>query len=699
MASGSTKTCLIVGGTGLLGPYLRDAAAAAGWQPVLLGRRRGDVQADVTDPAALAQVLEAVRPSLVIHAAALTDVDACERNPGQAQTLNADSVGNLVSALDASARLVFLSTDQVYPDRPGPHHEETAEPVNAYGRSKLAGERFAERFANHLILRVNFFGPSRTEGRSSLSDFVSNSLRDEKSITLFVDSIFSPLHAETLAALCLMAAEQRVSGTYNLGCRNGTSKAEFGLAIARHLGLQTETAAVGRSMAVAGRAPRTADLRMSVDAFERDFGTLLPTLEQEVAKLADGSVKPHEPRPCDRGFLPYGRQAVDEADIAAVTKVLRSDWLTTGPEIDGLERDFAAAVGAPYAVACSSGTAALHLAFLACGLGPGDIALIPTVTFLSSANMVRQTGAEIVLVDVDSETGISAPEHYAAALKRLDAETRLRVRAIVPMAMGGVPAHPEALWDLAQANGWMLIEDACHALGSSYGNGVQSVGSCRHATASTFSLHPVKTIAAGEGGVVTTADAEIAAKAARLRNHGVTKDPAMMADKAEAFAATGELNPWYYEMLDAGMNYRLTDLQATLARSQLRKLDRFVTQRRILARHYREELQRFGGKVTAQPALPGTDPAWHLFAALFDFDAIGKERATVMAELRDRGIGSQVHYIPLHRRPYFRSLLGAVYLPGADRWYERELSLPLFPLMTDRDADRVLDGLAAVTGC
>lgn len=680
------KTCLIIGGTGLIGPYLRDAVEKAGWNPVLLGRRHGDIRVDITDDRALTNAIAKIAPSLVIYAAAVTNVDACEQDPDTAQAVNATGVATVVSAMPPQGRLVYLSTDQVYPDVPGPHQEADTAPVNAYGRTKLAGEKNARGFPNHLVLRINFFGPSRTEGRSSLSDFVSNSLRDRKSITLFSDSIFSPLNIETLSELIVQAAETDKTGVYNLGCRQGASKAEFGLGIARHLGLQTETATVGTSAVMPDRAPRTADLRMNVDKFEADFGTTLPSLEQEIAKL---------PRIDDipARFLPYGRQMIEDDDITAVVNVLRSDWLTTGPEVEGLERDFAAKVGAKHAIACSSGTAALHLAFLAAGLGPGDIVLVPSVTFLASANMARETGAEVVLIDVDPETGISGPDHYRLGFERLGAADRSRVKAIVPMSMGGIPAYPEALWDLAQAHGWDLIEDACHALGSEYGPAGDRVGSCAHATASTFSLHPVKIIAAGEGGIVTTNSDALAQKLVRLRNHGVTRDPDLMRDREQAFSGGDGLNPWYYEMLESGMNYRLSDLQAALARSQLQKLDGFVARRRALADRYCDRLASFSNKIRPQSRLPDTKPAWHLFAALFDFESIGKSRARVMNDLKTLGVGSQVHYIPLHRQPFFRDLMGNLTLPGADGWYEKELSLPLFPMMTEDEVDRVVDCL------
>ncbi len=275
---------LVTGATGLLGPYMAEAAAELG-AVATTARRGGTHPCDLSDPAAVAGLVAAVRPSIVFSLAGMTDVDACERDPAAARRANRDSVANLAAALPEETVLVHVSTDQVYPDVPGPHGEGNVGPVNAYGRSKLAGERAALDRGNALVLRTNFFGPSRTEGRRSLSDFFVERFRERRPVTLFRDSLFSPLHMSTLAAAAVECATAGVRGVYNLGCRDGMSKHDFALAIARHKGLPTDSAVPGRAADMPGRAPRSADLRLDVGRIERTLGRGMPTLAEEIAKL------------------------------------------------------------------------------------------------------------------------------------------------------------------------------------------------------------------------------------------------------------------------------------------------------------------------------------------------------------------------------------------------------------------------------
>ena len=392
-----------------------------------------------------------------------------------------------------------------------------------------------------------------------------------------------------------------------------------------------------------------------------------------------------------KSFLPYGRQTITDADVAAVVEVLRSDWLTTGPAVSGFEEDFACVVGVPHAVACASGTAALHMAAMALELGPGDIAIVPSVTFLATASAMRLVGADVVLSDVDPDTALMRPQDLETALGGLRSEDRQRVRVVLPVHMAGQPADTEALAKIAAGVGAVLVEDASHALGTALRG--DTVGACTHASMTTFSFHPVKTIAAGEGGMVTTRDGRLAENLARVRNHGMTRDPAAFTARDQAFDAEGSPYPWYYEMGAPAPNYRLSDLHAALARSQLSRLDALADRRRALMQHYRE---RLAGSVQLSPEVPDATICWHLCAVLIDFPAVGKHRATIMAELRERGIGSQVHYIPLHRQPYYRAHCGGPKLPGAEAWYARTLSLPLYPEMMDDDVDRVVDAMFEV---
>lgn len=402
-------------------------------------------------------------------------------------------------------------------------------------------------------------------------------------------------------------------------------------------------------------------------------------------------------------FLPYGRQTVDASDVAAVVDVLQGDWLTTGPAVAQFESAFAAATGAPHAVACSSGGAGLHLSYLALGLGPGQRVVVPAVTFLATASMARVTGAEIVFADVDPDTALMTAATLEAALARAGAGPTGSnaaggpVAAIAPVHMAGQMADMAALGEVARRAGARIVEDACHVIGGTDGAG-RPAGSGATGDLTVFSLHPVKTITAGEGGVVTTADPGLAERLGRLRSHGVMRDG--FSDSAQACGADGAPNPWYYEMSEPGFNYRLSDIHAALATSQLARLGALVARRQALVARYDTALESLGARLGNAIRPIGRTaygrPAWHLYVALIDFPALGRDRGSVMRALRARGIGTQVHYLPLHRQPYYRARYGHLDLPGADSWYDRALSLPLFPGMTDGDVDRVVEALLDV---
>jgi len=390
-------------------------------------------------------------------------------------------------------------------------------------------------------------------------------------------------------------------------------------------------------------------------------------------------------------FLPYGRHSVDDDDIAAVVAVLKSDWLTTGPAVEKFELAFAEKVGARFAVACCSGTAGLHLAALALGLDSGDQVIVPTLTFLATANATRYVGGEVSFCDVDPETGLITPETLQDAASNLAAAPR----AVFPVHLNGQTADMAALSRVARERGMAIVEDACHAVGATYqvGNEQFTVGACRHSDMAVFSFHPVKTIAAGEGGMVTTNDEGHYERLRAMRNHGMTQVPEKFAHREQAFDANGHPNPWYYEMPEPGFNYRASDIHCALGLSQLGKLDTFVARRSELAARYDVLLRPLAPMVRSIRRVEDCAPAWHLYVALINFDAAGVDRATVMRRLKESGVGTQVHYLPVHRQPYYRQRYGNSALAGADSYYARCLSLPLFPSMDDGDVDRVVECL------
>ncbi len=396
-----------------------------------------------------------------------------------------------------------------------------------------------------------------------------------------------------------------------------------------------------------------------------------------------------------RRFLPYGRQSVAGEDVAAVVEVLESDHLTTGPAVEAFERAFAEMVGAPHAVACSSGTAALHLAMLALDLPEDAVCVVPALTFAATANVVRHCRARVVLADVDPDTALLRAEDVEAAMARTGGR---RVAAVLPVHYAGQPAPMAEIGELARDRGVRLVEDACHALGTRYRDryGAVTVGDASRADFVCFSFHPVKTVACGEGGMVTTVDPRLAERLRRLRNHGIERDPARFRDPRAGFAADGGPLPWYYELQEIGFNYRLSDIHAALGRSQLRRLDGFLAERRRLVATYDRLLAPWAPAIRPLDRVADADPGWHLYVVLIDFEALGTDRATVMRRLRERGIGTQVHYIPLHLQPVYREQDPPPPLPGAERFYARCLSLPLFVGMTEAEVERVVETLAGV---
>lgn len=386
--------------------------------------------------------------------------------------------------------------------------------------------------------------------------------------------------------------------------------------------------------------------------------------------MTDERLAIHGGRPVRDTVLPYGRQTITEADISAVTDVLRSDWLTTGPKVEEFEQATAEFSGARHAVSFSSGTAALHGATFAAGLGPGDEAITTPLTFCATANAVLYQGATPLFADVDAETLTIDPSDVAQKITS-------RTRALLPVDFAGHPAALDALLELAQRHNLIVIEDGAHALGATYHR--RRVGSIAHMT--MFSLHPVKHLTTGEGGIITTNDDRLASRLRMFRSHGIASD-------ARTRQAQGQ---WFYEMTELGFNYRLTDIGAALGLSQMPRLPENLARRRQIAARYAVELAD-----TPQLRLPtvaaDVEPAWHLYPVRV---GAAIDRGDVFRALRAEGLGVNVHYIPVHLHPYYRRRFGFTggECPNAEEAYERLISVPMFHGMTDQD---VSDVVAAV---
>lgn len=394
-------------------------------------------------------------------------------------------------------------------------------------------------------------------------------------------------------------------------------------------------------------------------------------------------------------FLPYGRQSISEADIAAVNAILRSDFLTCGPAVEHFEARFAEKVGAKYAVAVNSATSALHLALLVAGVGKGCRVITSPNTFLASANCAAYTGALPDFADIDPVSYNLAPDAVATAW-------RDDVKAVVVVDYAGQPADLPTIAEFARSRGAIVIEDACHAVGSGFVHRKREwrVGGHPWADLTVFSFHPVKTMTSGEGGMLVTDRGEWAQRARRLRSHGMQRAE-FAGLGSDATGPLEEQGPWYYEMQELGFNYRLTDIQCALGLSQLERLDSFIERRRQIVATYNHAFVGLPWLTT--PGIRGPSDAsrvaWHLYTVQIDFPAIGRNRTDTMAELRRAGVGSQVLYIPVHLQPWYRQTFGYATgkCPVAERYYLRALSLPLFPAMSDGDVERVVEAVRGLS--
>jgi UDP-4-amino-4,6-dideoxy-N-acetyl-beta-L-altrosamine transaminase len=373
--------------------------------------------------------------------------------------------------------------------------------------------------------------------------------------------------------------------------------------------------------------------------------------------------------------IPYGRQHISQDDIEAVTEVLKSDFLTQGPKIQAFEEKFAEYVGSKYAVAVSNGTAALHLSALALDVKPGDKVITTPITFAASANSVLYCGGEIDFSDIDPDTFLIDLDKLE---EKLEGAPKGSYKGIIPVDFAGLPVNTEKLRKIADKYGLWIIEDACHAPGGYFMNSKDEKVHCgngRYADLSIFSFHPVKHIATGEGGMITTNDKALYENLLMLRTHGITKDPDLLEENHGG---------WYYEMQTLGYNYRLPDLSAALGKSQLRKADAGLERRRKIAAGYTEAFQNSGIKIQGTPA--GFSNAYHLFVIRTS------RRKELYNFLRENNIFAQVHYIPVHLQPYYKSLgFKKGDFPNAEKYYEECLSLPMYPSLKDDEQEYVID--------
>jgi UDP-4-amino-4,6-dideoxy-N-acetyl-beta-L-altrosamine transaminase len=383
-------------------------------------------------------------------------------------------------------------------------------------------------------------------------------------------------------------------------------------------------------------------------------------------------------------MIPYGRQDINQADIDAVVEVLRSDYLTQGPAVPAFEKALANYCGIQYAVAVNSATSALHIACLALGVGPNDAVWTTPITFVASANCALYCGATIDFVDIDPRTFNMSVDCLAEKLAHAKKSGNLP-NVVIPVHLCGQPCDMAGIYALSQQYGFKIIEDASHAIGGRYKD--EFIGNCRYSDITIFSFHPVKIITTAEGGMAMTNDAQLAKRMQLLRSHGITRDEKEMTQEPDG--------PWYYQQIELGYNYRMTDLQAALGLSQMQRLDEFVTKRHVIAKRYDQLLVNIPLSTPWQHA--DSYSGLHLYVIRLKLDAIGKTHRQVFEALRAEGLGVNLHYIPVYRQPYYEALgFKTGYCPESEQYYAEAISLPMFPGLSEAQQNQVVETLRRV---
>ena len=681
---------LIVGGAGLLGVNWAYHRRDIDDVHITTHRRNikiDDVvshQLDARNIRAVQHLLKEIKPDLMVNCSGLTNIDLCEKQPDLSFECNVKIADYLSkSAAFYNTPFIHISTDHLFGGATQKATEATKpNPQNIYAKHKLEAENVVQKnYQDALVVRTTFFGWGPAY-RKSFSDGVLEDLRNNRQVQMFDDVLFTPLHTNQIVDLAHQLVDKSQSGIINLCSSDRVSKYEFSVALAKVFGLDAES--IQPIQASRQRKTVKRPLNLSLDnSMLKDVLNIDGNTTVEAIKLLyDAEISGRSIQKLGH-FIPYGRHFLDDSDITAVANTLKSGALTQGPAIPQFEQRIAEYTGARYAVAVSSATAGLHLAYLALGIESGKSVLTTPNTFVSTANAAHFCGGHARFADIDPRTANMALETTKLALEQHD-----DIYVVAPVLFGGAADGIPKIAKLAKSKGKFVVEDAAHGLGGEYACGAK-IGSCQYSDCTVFSLHPVKSIAAGEGGIITTNDDAIYTTLLRLRSHGINKNDDPFQNIEDAYT-DGEPNLWYYEMSSLGFHYRLTDIQASLANSQLDKLDNFIARRRELAHRYVTWLHQQEYVQRAQ-SVDIESSANHLFVVAIDFDRLKISRQNVMKQLRCKNIITQVHYIPVVNHPYFKDQgINPQDFPVSQDYYQTALSLPLYYSLSDNEFDHIL---------
>jgi perosamine synthetase len=709
------KKLLITGVSGMLGSnlayYFRDEYQIVGLynQYEICIDRVETSKCDLTNEDEIEDCLKIYSPDIIIHCASLTNVDYCETNKEDTYNVNVAATQNLVKR-SKNSKFIYISSDSVYQGLKGDYKESEVSDnqMNYYGATKYKGEKAVEQLSDSLILRTNIFGWNY-QNKESIGEWIVNSLKAGNEINGFKDAFFSSIYTMEFIRILDICIKKDICGTYNCASVDSISKYDFAVKLARKFNLNESLikpvsieefpfkAKRGKRLSLnSGKIQNKINYQMpdmdySIDQFYRDYKSGLPL---KIKNAGFSSCKD------EAGMIPYGRQWLTHADINAVTDVLTSNYITQGPKVELFEKSLMEYCSAGYAKVVNSGTSALHIACLAAGITSGDEVITSPITFVASANGVAYCGGRPVFSDIDKRTYNIDPESLERAINS-------KTKAVIPVHFAGQSCDMEKIFNLVKkaekkyGHKIFIIEDACHALGSKYKG--KMVGSSVYSDMTIFSFHPVKHVTTAEGGAVLTNDKDLDDKLQKFRSHGIVNslDKITNIDSAYDKSPNKEkrLKTWYYEQIALGYNYRMTDVQSALGISQMKRLDLFVEKRRQIVNTYNQAFQNIDN-IQIPYELNECDSNFHLYVLLFDFEKTDISRAEYMFRLREKGVLTQVHYIPVHTQPFYQKNFGTAWgdFPAAEDYYNQCLSIPLYPKMTQNEVQKVIDDVIKTLG-
>jgi len=617
----------------------------------------------------------------IINCIGYTNVENCEINPEKANEVNVE-LPSLISKVckSLSIKLVHISTDHLYDGKTKNCDEKTkVNPLNIYAKTKLQGEtKVLEINPNALVIRTNFYGCGPTY-KESFSDFIINNLKLKKSVSLFSDVYYSPILVSELAKAIVKLIKKKCFGIYNIVSNERLSKLDFGLKIACEFSLNKKLI---NSISINSRndlVDRPSEMSLSnaklknEEIFIKSINEQIKDLKMQYDNLLNKSV--------GKKIIPYGRQNISDEDIKSVVDVLKSDYLTQGPVSINFEKAIANYTNSKFGVAVSSATSALHISCMALGLSKDDILWTSPITFVASANCAIYCGAKVDFVDIDP---ISYNISITALTKKLEiakAQNKLP-KIIIPVHLSGQSCDMLEIYKLSKRYNFKIIEDASHAIGGKYKD--EPIGNCKYSDISVFSFHPVKIITTGEGGMCTTNDPKIANRLCLFRSHGITRYENEMTRKSDG--------PWYYQQIELGYNYRMTDINAALGLSQLDRLDEFISKRHSIAQKYDIA---FADKSLITPYQHQDNySSYHLYIIRLKNSLGDLNKLNLFKYLREAGILVNLHYIPVYQQPFYQKIgYNSDDYPESEKYYEEALSLPIHTLLKDEEQDFVIESV------